>query len=94
MSKVGVLAPHMTYTLCTTSVVLLALLLWVGWPWAVPPPLFLGLLSPIPSKVGVVCDTSFFSVLAPVPSWHHLDGNAMHLSMQRVALPQRDAAGG
>ena len=42
------------------AVVLLALLLWLGWLWAAPPPLLLGVLRPIPLRVGVVCGSSSF----------------------------------
>ena len=37
-------------------VVLLAPLLWLGWPCAAPPPPLLGVLRPIPFGVDVICD--------------------------------------
>ena len=43
------------------AVVLLAPLLWLGWPCAAPPPPLLRALRPIPNGVGVICDFFFFS---------------------------------
>ena len=37
--------------------VLVALLLWVGWLWAAPPSLLLGVLRPISFGVGVICES-------------------------------------
>ena len=42
------------------AVVLLAPLLWLGWPCAAPPPPLLRALTPIPFRVGVICDFLFF----------------------------------
>ena len=42
------------------TVVLLALLLWLGWPWAAPAPPLLGVLSPISFGVGVIRELLFF----------------------------------
>ena len=42
------------------AVVLLAQLLWLGWPCAAPPPSLLRVLRPIPFGVGVVCDFFFY----------------------------------
>ena len=43
------------------AVVILAPLLWLGWPCAAPPPPLLRALRPIPFGVGVICDFFFFS---------------------------------
>ena len=43
------------------GVVLLAPLLWLGWPCAAPPPPLLGVLRPIPFGVGVICDPLLFT---------------------------------
>ena len=42
------------------AAVLLAQLLWLGWPCAAPPPPLLRALRPIPFGVGVICDFFFF----------------------------------
>ena len=45
-------------------VVLLAPLLWLGWPCAAPQLPLLGVLRPIPFGVGVICESFFFGVTA------------------------------
>ena len=54
------------------SVVLLALLLWLGWPCAAPPPPLLGVLRPIPFRVGVICASFPMHGLVPTPQLANL----------------------
>ena len=42
-----------------------ALLLWLGWPYAAPPPPILGVLRPIPFGVGVICGPFLPGSIAP-----------------------------
>ena len=53
-------------------VVLLALLLWLGWLWAAPPPPFLGVLRPVAFGVGVIRHTLFFSLDCTVSGETHM----------------------
>ena len=51
---------------CVSSVALLGLPLWLGWPCAAPPPSPLGVLRPLPFGIGAICDSfSFFTVEQP-----------------------------
>ena len=52
------------------SVVLLAPLLWLGWPCAAPPPPLLRALRPIPNGVGVICDFFFFLLATLFWFWY------------------------
>ena len=47
----------------STLRVLLALLLWLGWPCAAPPPPLLEVMLPILFGVGVICDPIVFLLL-------------------------------